>query len=165
MVLDAVADRVIARAVGEELRRARETRGWSRAFLVTRLPSGIGDRTLLSYEHGTRHLTLLRHVELCQALEVGAPAVLGSALQRARVYLDNLAIRVDLRALLADDTAEFRSLTVWAHNKLIEFPGGVVEIVPAAVGELATMMGCPRRELADYFARFTPDPDRSSVLE
>lgn len=156
-MLNAVSDKAISRAVGEELRRAREAQGWSRAFLVAQLPSGIGDRTLLSYEHGARHLTMLRFIELCQALGVGAPSLLGSALQRAQVYLDNLAVRVDLRALLADNTAEFRSLTMWAHNKLIQCPGGVAEIAPVAVQELATMIGCPHRDLAAYFARFTPD--------
>ncbi|MFI7679946.1 hypothetical protein [Actinophytocola sp. NPDC049390] len=39
----------IARALGEELRRVREARGWSRAQFVKGLPSQIGDRTLLSY--------------------------------------------------------------------------------------------------------------------
>lgn len=41
--------RTISRAIGEELRRAREATGWSRGQLVAQLPSGIGDRTLLSY--------------------------------------------------------------------------------------------------------------------
>ncbi len=49
-----VAERAISRAVGEELRRAREAKGWSRAQLVGMLPSGIGDRTLLSYEPAPR---------------------------------------------------------------------------------------------------------------
>jgi len=71
------SDKVISRALGEELRRAREALGWSRGHLVARLPSGIGERTLLSYEHGTRHLTALRFVELCRAL--GAAATRNSA--------------------------------------------------------------------------------------
>ncbi len=41
-----LSDKVISRAIGEELRRAREALGWSRGHLVSRLPSGIGDRTL-----------------------------------------------------------------------------------------------------------------------
>lgn len=65
-----MSDKVISRAVGEEMRRTREAKGWSRNYLVTRLPSGIGARTLLSYEHGTRHLTLLRFIEVCRALGV-----------------------------------------------------------------------------------------------
>lgn len=165
MVSDEVSEKVLSRVVGEELRRAREACGWSRGYLVARLPSGIGDRTLLSYEHGTRHLTVLRFIELCRAMGVSAPQLLGSGLQRARVHLDNLALRVDLRALLADDTAEFRQMTVWAHNKLIEYPAGVVEIVPAGVRELAAFMGLCTRDLAAYFARFTPEPDEISDHE
>ncbi len=157
--------KAVARAIGEELRRAREALGWSRGYLVSRLPSGIGARTLLSYEHGTRHFTMLRFIELCHALNVSTPGLLALALQRARISLSNFALCVDLRALLADHTPEFRSLIVWAHNKLIECPGGVVEIAPAAVRELATMIGCPHHDLADYFARFTPDAEQITENE
>jgi hypothetical protein len=37
-----------------ELRHIRETGGLSRATFVKRLPSGIGDRTLLAYELAPR---------------------------------------------------------------------------------------------------------------
>jgi hypothetical protein len=40
------SDEVISKAIGEELRRAREVRGWSRVQVVELMPSGIGDRTL-----------------------------------------------------------------------------------------------------------------------
>src|SRR4051794_20054161 len=66
---------------GAELRRAREVLGWSRIQLVERLPSGIGDRTLLSYEHGTRHLTVLRFVEISRELITDAPTLLSRGLQ------------------------------------------------------------------------------------
>jgi len=64
---DEVPEKAISRALGEELRREREALGWSRAQLVARLPSGIGDRTLLSYEHGTRHSTALWLIEICRS--------------------------------------------------------------------------------------------------
>jgi ribosome-binding protein aMBF1 (putative translation factor) len=57
-----LADKVISRAIGEELRRAREAAGWSRLQLVSRLPSGIGDRTLLSYEPAPRGALFLSPV-------------------------------------------------------------------------------------------------------
>jgi hypothetical protein len=44
----------ISRAVGEELWNTRKGRKLTRAEVVAKLPSGIGDRTLLSYEHGDR---------------------------------------------------------------------------------------------------------------
>jgi transcriptional regulator with XRE-family HTH domain len=158
--VDAVPDQAISRAIGEEMRRAREAVGWSRGFLVTRLPSGIGARTLLSYEHGTRHLTVLRFIEVCRVLGVDAPHVLCLGLQRARIYLDNLALWVDLRALAADNTVRFRSMIMWAHNKLIEHPGGIVQVAPAGVRELATMIGASHSDLATYLSRFTPDLDQ-----
>jgi transcriptional regulator with XRE-family HTH domain len=160
VLVDALSEKVVCRALGEELRRAREALGWSRGYLVARLPSGIGARTLLSYEHGTRHPTVLRFVEVCGALGVNAPSVLGVALQRARVHLEKVPVWVDLRALAADDTAVFRWMVVWAHNKLIECPGGVVQVEPSALRELATLMGSAHRDLADYLARFTPDVER-----
>jgi transcriptional regulator with XRE-family HTH domain len=153
----AVAERAISRAVGEELRRAREAKGWSRAQLVGMLPSGIGDRTLLSYEHGTRHLTVLRLVELCRALGVAAPSLLNQALQRARIHLQNLVLQIDLRQLLADNSDTYRPMSQWARNKLAENPDGVVELAPSSVRELAAFVGCQHRGLANYLARFIPD--------
>lgn len=152
-----VALKVISRAIGDELRRTREANGWSRDYLVTRLPSGIGARTLLSYEHGTRHLTLLRFIELSTALGVAAGALLNQALQRARIHLENLVLQIDLQQLLKDKNEKFLSMVQWAHNKLIEHPDGIVELPPSSVRELATFIGCPYDELANYLAGFIPD--------
>jgi transcriptional regulator with XRE-family HTH domain len=152
-----VTEKVISRAVGEELRRAREEKGWSRAQLVARLPSGIGDRTLLSYEHGTRHLTVLRLLELCRALDVAAATLLNQALQRARIHLQNLVLHINLRELLDDESDKFRPMFQWARNKLSENPSGIVELPPSSVRELATFVGCSHLELANYLARFVPE--------
>jgi transcriptional regulator with XRE-family HTH domain len=152
-----VSEKTISRAIGEELRRAREAAGWSRLQLVARLPSGIGDRTLLSYEHGTRHLTVLRFIEICRALSVAAPTLLNQALQRARIHLQNLVLQIDLRHLLNDRNERFRPMHQWARNKLTENPDGVVELPPSSVRELATFVGCTYHELADYLARFIPE--------
>jgi transcriptional regulator with XRE-family HTH domain len=152
-----VSEQMISRVVGEELRRTREARGWSRAQLVANLPSGIGDRTLLSYEHGTRHLTVLRFIELCDALGVAAPTLLGQALQRARLHLQNLVLQIDLRHLLNDWSDKFRPMHQWARNKLNENPGGVVELPPSSVRELAIFVGCTYQELANYLASFIPE--------
>jgi transcriptional regulator with XRE-family HTH domain len=151
------SEKAVSRAIGEELRRAREAKGWSRAQLVARLPSGIGDRTLLSYEHGTRHLTVLRFIELCKTLGVAAPVLLNQALQRARIHLQNLVLQVNLRFLLNDQSPNFRPMHQWARNKLNENPGGVVELSPASVRELAAFVGCGYGELAGYLARFLPE--------
>lgn len=155
-VLDERAVKAIARAMGEELRRARDAREWTREELVTMLPSGICSRTLLSYEHGTRQMTVMRYIEICRVLGVNAPRVLSVALHRARVDIANFSLWVDLRALVADNAAAFRVVVSWARNKLVEHPGGIVEVVPAGVRELATVAGCTHHDLARYFARFIP---------
>lgn len=148
----------MSRAVGEELRQTREAKGWSRDKLVKRLPSGIGARTVLSYEHGTRHLTLRRFVEVCQALETTAPLVLGLALQRAQLYVDRLSLWVDLWQLADDNTAKFELMILWANNKLVEHPDGVVQVTPSVVREMATLMTVTAKDLATFLTEFTPDP-------
>lgn len=150
-------EKAVSRAVGAELRRAREAKGWSRNYFVTLLPSGIGARTLLSYEQGSRHLTVLRFLELCRALGVAAPSLLNQALQRARIHLENLVLQVDVRQLVKQRDDQFGSMVLWAHNKLIKHPDGVVELAPSAVVELADFIGCPATELMDYLARFIPE--------
>jgi transcriptional regulator with XRE-family HTH domain len=150
-------EKTISRAIGDELRRAREATGWSRGQLCAQLPSGIGDRTLLSYEHGTRHLSVVRLIELCHVLGVAAPTLLNQAQQRARIHLQNLNLHVDLKQLLGDKNEKFRPMHQWARNKLNEDPDGVVELSPSSVRELATFVGCMYEELMKYLARFLPE--------
>ena len=149
----------IALALGAELRRAREAGGWSRAQFVARLPSGIGDRTLLSYEHGTRHMTVPRLLELCHGLGVAAPTLLSQALQKAQVHLSTLVLRVDLRQLVNHRNEKFRPMVQWARNKLNKHPDGIVELEPSVVLELADFIGCSQHDLAAHLIRFSPGPD------
>lgn len=160
---DETTAKAISRAVGEEMRRAREAKGWTRAQLVARLPSGIGDRTLLSYEHGTRHLTLLRFVEVCGVLGEAAPQLLDQALRRARVQLENLVLRVDVRQVEAQRDQRFMPLVRWARTKLLRDPAGVVKLAPSTLVELADLIGCSNVELANYLGKFVPDGHTSAV--
>jgi len=151
----------VTKAVGEELRRVREARGWSRAQFVKRLPSRIGDRTLLAYEHGIRQLTLCRLTELTVGLEVDPATIVTRGLQRARLHLDHLTMHVDLSALLNHDGAggvKFRPMIQWARNALNENPDGVAEIDANVVRNLALFAGCSHQELAKYLSQFTPPP-------
>lgn len=153
------SDKVISRALGEELRRAREACGWSRLQLVSQLPSGIGDRTLLSYEHGARHLTVLRFIEICRAMGVDSATLHARALQRARIHVETMNLQVDVRELLRDcnTNGKFRPMVQWARNTLNEHPEGVVEVQPAAVRNLALFVGCPCPDLTSYLAQFVPN--------
>lgn len=155
----AVSSRTFARAVGEEVRRVREARGWTRLELVEQLPSQIGERTLLAYEHGVRQISTFRLVELCQALECEAPTLLARGLQRARLYLENLPLHVDLNALLRDSrkSGTYRPLSQWTRNTLNEHPSGVVQVESVVVHNLALFLGCTQQNLTNYLARFLPD--------
>lgn len=152
-----VTEKAISRALGEELRRARDALGLSRAQFVATLPSGIGERTLLAYEHGLRNITVARLEELCKHLEVDAPNLLTRALQRAKIHLENLELLVDLRQLVNDGSFTYRPLRQWAHNRLTETPDGVVAVTPSAARELAAFIGCAHNELAHYLSQFLPE--------
>jgi transcriptional regulator with XRE-family HTH domain len=159
---DEVIEKAVARALGEELRRAREAGEWSRAQFVRLLPSGIGDRTLLAYEHGLRQLTVIRLLELTEALGVSAPDLLAQALQRTQLYLQNLVLQVDLRQLLEDNNYRFRPMFQWAKNRLNDAPDGVVELTPSAVREIAAFLGNTHHDLATYLAKFLPEQPEES---
>jgi hypothetical protein len=51
----------------------------------------------------------------------------------------------------------FRPMHQWARNKLNENPGGIVELPPSSVRELATFVGCTYPELANHLAQFLPE--------
>ncbi len=154
---DKKTGKALAKALGDELRRARETKGLSRAQFVALLPSGIGERTLLAYEHGLRQLTVARLAELCDALDIDPPGTFAHALQRASLYLDKFVLRVDLNKMLADRDNKFRPLFPWARNRLNEVTDGVADVTPDAVHELATFIGQKHSDVANFLARFTPE--------
>jgi transcriptional regulator with XRE-family HTH domain len=149
--------KTVSRAFGAELRQARELQGWSRVQVVQYMPSGIGDRTLLSYEHGTRLISAVRLIEVCRVLGADPPSLVREALQRARVSLTNLNLRIDLRAVVKDPSEKYRPMRQWAINCLNDHPSGVIEVEPVAIRHLASFVGCQYLELANYLARFIPD--------
>lgn len=154
---DLVPAEEIVRDVGTELRHAREERGWSRVQLVARMPSGISDRTILSYENGTRNFTVLRLIEQCDALGISVAGLITLGFQRARVRLENLDLLVDLPALLDDDTVKFRPIHPWARNKLRRQGTRVATVAPSVVDELADFIWRDRKDLASHLAKFIPD--------
>jgi transcriptional regulator with XRE-family HTH domain len=152
-----VATKAIARAIGEELRRAREALGLSRAKFVVGLPSGIGERTLVAYEHGLSNVSIVRLMELCEHLGASAPEMLRRALQKAEIYLVNLTLQVDLRAFVRGANTRFRPMVPWAHNRMKDTQDGIIHLTSSAIRELAAWVGQPQEELAQYLARFSPD--------
>lgn len=74
------------KAVGGLLREARATGKLTRIEAVRELGRPVADRTLLTYENGTRILDILRLLDLCVALRTSMPRVVAHAL--ARVHDD-----------------------------------------------------------------------------
>jgi hypothetical protein len=116
-------------------------------------------------QYGTRHLTVVRLIEICRVLGADAPSLLRQALQRALIYLDSMALRVDLKGLVNSRNEKFRPMVQWARNALKDNPDGVVEVEPAVVKNLALFVGCKHEELAAYLARFLPDDEDAAEEE
>ncbi len=93
------------RVLGDELRRLRKQRGWTRRDLNRRLQSDISLQTLATYELGTRQCSVVRLVEICLALDEVPHELLARVHQR--VFSDSPVgrIRIDLRKVVRDDAA------------------------------------------------------------
>lgn len=76
-----VTDQEITHAIGGELRRARQSIGWSRPELISHMKTRMPVNTYACYEQGIRPCSIPRLVEICQALETDAADLLGRALQ------------------------------------------------------------------------------------
>lgn len=152
-----LSDEAVGQALGSELRRAREARGWSQEELATIL--GLGQRTVAYYESGDRKLTVFRLIQFGRVLGSDGPTLLIRALQRARVDINNLTLRVDLRELLSDCGEYFAAVGRWAQKAMSECPSGIAEVEPAVVRTLAMVVGCTHQHLANYLAQFiSEDP-------
>ncbi|GAB3587029.1 helix-turn-helix domain-containing protein [Amycolatopsis endophytica] len=105
------------RVLGEELRKLRRRRGWTRKELNQHLQSDISLQTLATYELGTRQCSVVRLVELCLAMDE-LPQDLLARVHR-RVFADEPGkIRLDLSRIVADDRAELLPLRRWAEDRL-----------------------------------------------
>jgi transcriptional regulator with XRE-family HTH domain len=148
---------VVKRALGVELRRAREMLGWSRAELADHLPA-MQEHVIYTYEQGVRNCTVARLVEICEPLGIDPPEVLGLALQRAKMEARILGLVIDLRAVARDDSAGYRPVQRWAHVRLEDgsVSNGVVRLSHAVLREMAVILGYTRESLVRYLSAFAP---------
>lgn len=111
------------RVLGDELRRLRKQRGWTRRDLNRRLQSDISLQTLATYELGTRQCSVVRLVEICLALDEVPHELMARVHQR--VFSDSPVgrIRVDLRKVVRDTQPELLPLRRWAKGRLAELNG------------------------------------------
>ncbi|WP_307860543.1 helix-turn-helix domain-containing protein [Actinokineospora baliensis] len=149
----------LLRAIGHELRTAREALGWTRAQLVSQLDREVHSQTIATYELGIRQCTLGRFVAICDALGIPAPQVLTNAMRRAGVEPHLLACAVDLRLLVRDRSPDLEPLRRWAQHRLDAGvdEDGIVHLEPTLVAELAVFCGLAHVELFRRLEVFTSD--------
>lgn len=138
------------RVLGDELRRLRKQRGWTRRDLNRRLQSDISLQTLATYELGTRQCSVVRLVEICIALGEVPHELMARVHQR--VFSDSAVgrIRVDLRNVVRDAQPELLPLRRWAKGKLAENNGHhppEVNLDIAALERMAELCGLETVEL------------------
>jgi transcriptional regulator with XRE-family HTH domain len=142
------------RVLGDELRRLRKQRGWTRRDLNRRLQSDISLQTLATYELGTRQCSVVRLVEICLALDEVPHELLSRVHQR--VFSDARVgrIRIDLRKVVRDDQPELLPLRRWAKGRLAEDTnGGQVAEVSLDIAALERMAELCGLETVDLISR------------
>ncbi len=139
------------RVLGDELRRLRKQRGWTRRDLNRRLQSDISLQTLATYELGTRQCSVVRLVEICIALDEVPHELMARVHQR--VFSDSPVgrIRVDLRKVARDAQPELLPLRRWAKGRLAELNGtqgqADVSLDISALERMAELCGLETVEL------------------
>ncbi|WP_424184684.1 helix-turn-helix domain-containing protein [Actinokineospora sp. G85] len=134
-------------ALGAELRALRRTRRWTRKELVARLDTEISVQTLASYEQGVRHCSVVRFVELCQALGVLPHDVLDRVGSRVFACSPVGRTAVDVRRAAGVREPEYAPLRRWAVQRGGTGPK-VVYLDASALASLAALCGVEPAVLA-----------------
>ncbi|MDQ7805017.1 helix-turn-helix domain-containing protein [Amycolatopsis sp. A133] len=145
------------RVLGDELRKLRRSRGWTRKELNQHLQSEISLQTLATYELGTRQCSVVRLVELCVAMDE-LPQDLLAKVHR-RVFVDEPGrVRVDLRKLVADASPDLLPLRRWAEDRLrhaVEQGGSEIALDLPALERMAELCRLPTVDLIAHLRRYT----------
>lgn len=150
------------RELGAELRGYREALGWTRGQLIDRMSRPISIRALESYEGGQREVTAYRLVQLSCALGVDPVMPIYAVTERLGLADPN-DIRVDLRAVLRDTSADLLPLRGWAMVQLRGLPAdatAVVHLAPTAVSPLAALCDLPVETLTCRLVDLASSPHR-----
>lgn len=158
MLIDADA---FQRVLGEELRKLRRQRGWTRKELNERLQSDISLQTLATYELGTRHCSVVRLVELCTALGEPPQDLLGRV--HRRVFGDDPGqIRVNLASVVADDSPGLSPLRRWAEDRLKRSSSPEIQLDRSALERMAELCRMSTAQLLAKLAELSPGPGETT---
>lgn len=147
------------RVLGDELRRVRKQRGWTRKELQHRLDNDISLQTLATYELGTRQCSVVRLAELCLAMDVLPQDVLARV--HDRVFSDDRPghLRVNLAGVVNDTQPELLPLRRWAADRLQQAPMGQsveIHLDLAALEQMAELCGLDTVELISRLRALNP---------
>jgi transcriptional regulator with XRE-family HTH domain len=134
------------RILGEELRKLRTERGWTRKELGEKLQSGISLQTLATYELGTRQCSVVRLAELCLALDELPQNLLARVHNRLFAH-ENGQVRVNLADVVADEQPELLPLRRWARGRLAAGGSADVRFDRTTLEQLAALCGLRTEEL------------------
>ncbi|EHR62694.1 helix-turn-helix transcriptional regulator [Saccharomonospora cyanea] len=134
------------RILGEELRRLRTQRGWTRKELGERLQSGISLQTLATYELGTRQCSVVRLAELCLAMGELPQNLLARVHSRLFTHEAD-QVRVNLADVVADEQPELLPLRRWARGRLAAGGSTDVRFDRATLEQLASLCDLRTEEL------------------
>jgi len=105
------------RILGDELRKVRRGRGWTRKELNRHLVADISLQTLATYELGTRQCSVVRLVELCMAMDE-PPADLVARVHR-RVFVEQPGrLLVNLGEVAVNADPRLWPMRRWAADRL-----------------------------------------------
>lgn len=141
------------RVLGDEIRRLRKQRGWTRKDLNERLQSDISLQTLATYELGTRQVSVVRFVEICRALGELPHELLARVHDRVFTDVPVGRIRIDLRKIVRDRAPELLPLRRWASGRLAAEPGPQAVEVHLDITALERMAELCRMETVDLIGR------------
>lgn len=132
-------------AFGDELRRTREQRGWSRTDLIAASGLAVAVSTLAAQELGLRDMSAFELSRYCRALGIESGTVFDTVYRAALSSTNHLY--VDLSSL-ADAATE--PLRTWARACIDELPENTkttVLLTDTSLDDLADRCGTSRSEL------------------
>lgn len=126
------------RVLGDELRKLRKRRGWTRKELGEHMQSDISLQTLATYELGTRQCSVVRLVELCLAMQELPQDLLARV--HTRMFTDEPGrIKLDLSRVVADPQPELLPLRRWAADRLRSESSPEIHLDLPAIEQLAQL--------------------------
>lgn len=141
--------------LGDELRRLRKKRGWTRKELNGHLQSDISLQTLATYELGTRQCSVVRLAEICIALGEQPHEVL-FRVDKAIFAGAPGEVQIDLSKVAESDQPELLPLRRWAADRLQSNAATEMSLNLPAIERMAELCGLQPHELLASLRQMRP---------